>query len=552
MQESCLPIFSPRCPGLHQLIQQAFTITKTTQKEEFVNEKADVKSNCREHGYALNRLEWLRKGTKPRGGGVDDSVQKKEVLLNEAGYDYSEIRQLIIDEVKKSSLARIEGMMMAPVSADDIYFALSKIDTVVDTDGLHGYIKYAFVYKEGLVNPPVRTWEGTIRFDYEWIDVAPKSWQETGYELDTQVASTGKITGVVKNEITGEPMERVSVYGEDATQNPVLRTMAASTDTEGRYLIEDALMGTYTLFGMADGFQIGSLSGVSVTEGDTTAVSDLLLLPIGSEGPAGENPNSPGEITGRVVNTPGAPVPGVTVYLVGSDSAETPVPVAKTDGNGNYTLTTVPAGDYIVKARIEGIEGSTTVSLTTGETVNAPDIVLSNTPPVISSLSSDSATVYPGEQVTFRVSAGDGDGDDLYYYWTSNDHTDRLSLSFDPTVVWTASDSPGVYTITVRVSDKKGGSATKSLDIEVVASGGSGGPTASLLEDTFDGTSLDTDKWSNEGNGGSLSQDGYVSLTTSFYKWHSLISRDNFPAEGRYIIARPLAATKPILDCRLR
>ena len=60
--------------------------------------------------------------------------------------------------------------------------------------------------------------------------------------------------------------------------------------------------------------------------------------------------------------------------------------------------------------------------------------------------------------------AGDPDGDTLQYEWLAQ----TGSLKGDgATVNWTAPDNSGEYTITVKVSDGKGGTASKSIVLKV-------------------------------------------------------------------------------------
>ena len=87
-----------------------------------------------------------------------------------------------------------------------------------------------------------------------------------------------------------------------------------------------------------------------------------------------------------------------------------------------------------------------------------------NQPPVISSLTANEERVAPAGSCQVECIALDPDGDELSYIWLAGDG----SISAEGSIAtWTAPDSAGTYTITVRVIDDRGGEATTNLTIEV-------------------------------------------------------------------------------------
>ena len=92
-----------------------------------------------------------------------------------------------------------------------------------------------------------------------------------------------------------------------------------------------------------------------------------------------------------------------------------------------------------------------------------------NHPPIISSLTANPTSVSPGAVSTITCIASDPDGDALSYIWSATGGTISGSGS---QIGWTAPASTGTYTITCVVSDGKGGSDTKNVNIIVTVAGG--------------------------------------------------------------------------------
>jgi hypothetical protein len=87
-----------------------------------------------------------------------------------------------------------------------------------------------------------------------------------------------------------------------------------------------------------------------------------------------------------------------------------------------------------------------------------------NQPPVIDSLTSQWRQVKKAMSVPIECTAIDPDGDTLSYSWS----VDGGDISGDGAVGdWSTPDANGTYTITVTVTDGRGGQATKSLEIKV-------------------------------------------------------------------------------------
>jgi len=85
-----------------------------------------------------------------------------------------------------------------------------------------------------------------------------------------------------------------------------------------------------------------------------------------------------------------------------------------------------------------------------------------NTPPEVTSLTPSTTSLAPGDSCTINCAASDPDGDTLTYEWTA---TGGAISGEGDTVTWTAPTTEETYTITVTVSDGKGGTASDDCDI---------------------------------------------------------------------------------------
>ncbi|MBA7607132.1 hypothetical protein ES703_14287 [subsurface metagenome] len=90
----------------------------------------------------------------------------------------------------------------------------------------------------------------------------------------------------------------------------------------------------------------------------------------------------------------------------------------------------------------------------------------SNQPPIISSLTTNEEWVESADICQVECTASDPDEDELSYTWS----TDGGNISGEgSTVSWTAPEALGTYTITVEVTDGRGGEDTTQLTVNVVA-----------------------------------------------------------------------------------
>lgn len=98
-----------------------------------------------------------------------------------------------------------------------------------------------------------------------------------------------------------------------------------------------------------------------------------------------------------------------------------------------------------------------------------------NSAPQITSLSADPATVDPGADTAITCVATDADGDTLTYSWSYSGPAVGSIAGTGGTVDWTVPDAEGTYTVSVTVSDGKGGTdeGTCTVIVEVSVTTGS-------------------------------------------------------------------------------
>ena len=128
-------------------------------------------------------------------------------------------------------------------------------------------------------------------------------------------------------------------------------------------------------------------------------------------------------------------------------------------GEGSTVTWTVPAapGDYTIAVKVtDGRGGEATTQLTIDVAVNQP--------PVIDKLASEFEQVKKAMASPIECTARDPDGDELSYIWSASGGN---ITGEGAAVTWVAPNTFGDYTITVTVTDGKGGQATESIDITV-------------------------------------------------------------------------------------
>jgi hypothetical protein len=108
-----------------------------------------------------------------------------------------------------------------------------------------------------------------------------------------------------------------------------------------------------------------------------------------------------------------------------------------------------------------------------------------NKPPEIVALKSFPDEVSAGTTAELHLTAGDPEHGKLKYTWTAKDGT--LSGALDSSATWMPPDKPGSYKIAVTVTDPKGATADKSVDIKVL-------PTRSMYSGSLNAPDAGTRK----------------------------------------------------------
>jgi hypothetical protein len=166
-------------------------------------------------------------------------------------------------------------------------------------------------------------------------------------------STTGTISGTVVDAVTTAGIAGASV-GADTGQ-------ATTTDGSGHYSLGNVPTGTRTVTASASGYASQS-AGVSVNDGQNTT-QNFLLTP------------TTGNISGVVTDASGSAIPSASVS---TDTGQ----ATTTNGSGNYSLSNVPTGTRTVTASAGGYaSGTTTASVTGGQTTSGIDFVLSASAP---------------------------------------------------------------------------------------------------------------------------------------------------------------------------
>ncbi len=116
----------------------------------------------------------------------------------------------------------------------------------------------------------------------------------------------------------------------------------------------------------------------------------------------------------------------------------------------------------------ETTSAKTTSAATTAKTTSAATTAvetIGNRNPDIADIIIPGGTLYVSQQYDISASASDQDGDNLTYAWTVSDGS--INNSAANPMKWTTPNAAGDYTIQVKVTDGKGGEATKPKTVSV-------------------------------------------------------------------------------------
>ncbi len=146
-----------------------------------------------------------------------------------------------------------------------------------------------------------------------------------------QPISYGSIEGYVRDKTTNVPLDNAVV-----SISSTYRVFATNTDEKGFFRFRSVPQGDHTLIANRNGYQAGN-ANIFVNGGyKTTATLYLERTGVGQSGV--------GNITGKVVSSlDGDPVSGLAANVVGTGITDT------TNGNGEFTLYSVPEGDHVVQ-----------------------------------------------------------------------------------------------------------------------------------------------------------------------------------------------------------
>lgn len=217
----------------------------------------------------------------------------------------------------------------------------------------------------------------TVEYDIEaktsvFVCDAGKIRKDVVLEEQSGSEKTGEIYGAVKDK-DGKVVGDVKIMTDPATSE-------VKTDTNGVFVVTDVKAGTYTVKGTKDGYKETVQEAVVVEGGKRTEIELAIYA------------NAQlGKITGKITNTAGTNLEGVTITTTPATQTKT------TDSNGDYEIADVSPGDYTITAIKSGYDtGTKTVSLSEGQTADG-NITLNYSSGVIITIAGTGTAGYSGD-----------------------------------------------------------------------------------------------------------------------------------------------------------
>jgi hypothetical protein len=188
--------------------------------------------------------------------------------------------------------------------------------------------------------------------------------------------------------------------------------------------------------------------------------------------------NRPPVISSLAILTEGEINPGslVSIKCIATDPDEDNLSYSWTADAGSFTdsgadvnwIAPDESGNYTIRAEVSDGHDTATDQIVVW-------VAIPNSPPVIQTMTAEYHRLKRASNTSITCVATDPDGDELTYTWSAVDENGNPAGNFTgegETVTWVAPNAYGTYTITVTVSDGRGG-ATEGTDEIIVCSCGS-------------------------------------------------------------------------------
>jgi large repetitive protein len=173
----------------------------------------------------------------------------------------------------------------------------------------------------------------------------------------------GSVSGVVTDS-SGNPIGNATVQVFD--QNGILIS-SGFTDATGQYVVGNLPSGSFHIVVNAPGFG-QAIIGVTLGVGQSLTGVNVSLIP------------NPGTINGQVTNREtGIPVPGATVTVLDSIS-QLPITVTTTTEFGNFTISGLAPGSYIVSATKMNFTTEQIGAIVVSDASTTADLLLAENP----------------------------------------------------------------------------------------------------------------------------------------------------------------------------
>jgi len=353
-------------------------------------------------------------------------------------------------------------------------------------------------------------------------------------ENENPQAATFSISGVVTKSDGGGAAAGVSVVAVNTEDNSIAGQ--APSNADGEYIITGIASGIYSITASLSGYVTATVENVKITSGDITGQNIVLqktVVPTYS-------------ISGTVTKSDGSPAANASVQVLKADDKTYVGEAATANSSGQYTVSEIPAGAYLIIVKLDGFETATISDVT----VTNSDLTGKNTVLQPVTISSDAVSIHYEDNKATVTNPYAAKGVTI----TADGAHVTVSTTVTETVEYIVSGSTTNGSLKIQNNASSANTVKLTLNSAVIKSASKLPPFQITKNEgvtlvVLKGVNVFTDNASNEENAtlisksGSLEFEGYGSLTISSLAKHAIASsKKNISVTGGEITVTEAAS----------